>query len=109
MTTPSVCRQASGSDPRATYEQSHCNAIDYAPAFRQVVHSESELPSCGNQPAHIRLTRVDKHARHPNHGNSSGSTRRRSQRRLGPPPHPIHLTHSLTYETATVLVPDELA
>jgi hypothetical protein len=24
------CRQASGSDPRATYEQSHCGAIDYA-------------------------------------------------------------------------------
>src|SRR6185312_16565851 len=24
------CRQAPGSDPRATYEQSHCGAIDYA-------------------------------------------------------------------------------
>jgi hypothetical protein len=27
---PLVCRQASRNDPRATYEQSHCNTIDYA-------------------------------------------------------------------------------
>ena len=27
---------------------------------RPAAHSDSKVPSCGNQPAHIRLTRVDK-------------------------------------------------
>ena len=57
--SPARSRQASRSDPRPFYEQSRCSATDHARSARPAIHSDPKLPSCGSQPANIRLTRVD--------------------------------------------------
>ena len=64
---------------------------------RQAIHSDSKVPSCGNQPAHIRLT-TRRHDTLDTPAALIRSTKRRPQRRLRPPLHPAHLTKCDPYQ-----------
>jgi hypothetical protein len=83
-----VVTAAPASDPRTPYEQParvHARCLD-----RGTAHQPNS-PSCGNQPAHIRLTtRRYRHARH--HLCGIRSPKRCPRRRSWTPLHPAHLT-----------------
>ncbi len=59
--------------------------------------SDSKVPSCGNQPAHIRLTRVDTTRSTPS---SASSGQRKAAATTSPrsPLFPAHLTNPATYQ-----------
>ena len=92
------CRQASRSDPRQFYEQSRCRRNGSRSISRPAANSDSKLPSCGNQPAHFRLTtRRHRHARHHTRTHLA-NRKRRPRRRSRPPLHPAPLTKRPPYQ-----------
>src|SRR5271169_3303778 len=75
---------------------------------RSAIHSDSKVPSCGNQPAHIRLD-TRRHDTLDASAELTRSTKRRSRRRLRPPLHPAHLTEPSPYQSAASLRADGLS
>src|SRR3954454_21082161 len=68
---------------------------------RLAIHSRSKTRHAVTNPRISELTRVDTTRSTPC-ADSIRSTKRRSQRRLGPPLHPAHLTKSVPYQTSQV-------